>query len=150
VVEERILALLRRYSEQAENIDATTRRLFAEDSAQGFRFVDVMRKRYDVALMNPPFGEGIPAAKATIEQLYPYSKNDLLAAFVDRGVGLVHHRGRLGAITSRACFFLTSFKEWRQRVLLEQANMAVMADLGQGVMDAAMVEAAAYCLEVRC
>lgn len=149
LAEGRILDLLRRYAEEAEDASATTRHLFAADAARGFRFVDLARKRYDVVLMNPPFGDGIPAAKATIERLYPYSKNDLLAAFVDRGLGLLSQRGRLGAITSRACFFLTSFKDWRQKVLLGRSDLAVMADLGQGVMDAAMVEAAAYVLEIK-
>jgi hypothetical protein len=147
--EGRILSMLRDYSEEAEGSEATTRRLFAADSVQGFRFVDLARKRYDVVLMNPPFGEGIPTTKPTIEWFYPYSKHDLLAAFVDRGLGLLHHQGRLGAITSRGCFFLISFKEWR-RVLLNKADLAVMADIGQGVMDAAMVEAVAYCMEAHC
>ncbi|MGL5018979.1 MAG: hypothetical protein ACRDBP_12660, partial [Luteolibacter sp.] len=33
------------------------RRLFAEDAARGFAFIDLCRQRYDVVLMNPPFGE---------------------------------------------------------------------------------------------
>ena len=54
--EERIYAALRDYAEQAENGGGFQRRLFAEDAARGFAFIDVCRKRYDVALMNPPFG----------------------------------------------------------------------------------------------
>ena len=55
--EERIYAALRDYAEQAENGGGFQRRLFAEDAARGFAFIDVCRKRYDVAVMNPPFGE---------------------------------------------------------------------------------------------
>src|SRR5207249_8986810 len=55
-VEERIYAALRDYAEQAENGCGFKRRLFAEDAARGFAFIDACRKRYDVVLMNPPFG----------------------------------------------------------------------------------------------
>ena len=146
IAEERILTVLRDYSEQADG-DATTRHLFAEDSMQGFRFVDLMRKRYDVVLMNPPFGDGVVAAKDVIDRLYPYSKNDLLATFVERGLDLLHYHGRVGAITSRTVFFLSSFQKWREQIVFDQAQPMIFADLGHGVMDAAMVEAAAYCLE---
>jgi len=145
--EDDILAVLQQYTEQTGGADATTRRLFAEDSTQGFRFVDLLRQRYDVVLMNPPFGEGISAARSTVERLYPHSKNDLYAAFVERSIDVLYHKGRLGAITSRTGFFLTSFKDWRQRILLDKGNLTVMADLGAGVLDTAMVETAAYCLE---
>jgi hypothetical protein len=52
----------------------------------------------------------------------------------------------LGAITSRTGFFLSSFQKWREEIILGEAPPVVLADLGYGVMDAAMVEAAAYCL----
>ena len=53
----------------------------------------------------------------------------------------------LGAITSRTGFFLTSFQRWREDVVLGEARPTVVADLGYGVMDEAMVEAAAYALQ---
>ena len=78
---------------------------------------------------------------------YPKTKNDVYAAFVERGIDLLHPRGRLGAITSRTGFFLSSFQKWREDILLPKAPPVVVADLGIGVLDDAMVETAAYCLE---
>ena len=78
---------------------------------------------------------------------YPNSSNDLLSIFVERGLELLRVGGRLGAITSRTCFFLGSFKDWRKKVVIDRSSVEVIADLGQGVMDDAMVEAAAYVLE---
>jgi hypothetical protein len=46
-------------------------------------------------------------------------------------------------------FFLKSFTRWREEVLLGQARIEAVADLGHGVLDTAMVEAAAYVLEKR-
>lgn len=145
--EDRILGALKDYAEQAENGLAVRRRLFAEDAARGFAFIDLCRRRYDVVLMNPPFGEPAKASKALIEKSFPRTKNDVYAAFVERGLGLLRAAGRLGAITSRTGFFLSSFTKWREEILLKEARPTVFADLGYGVMDNAMVEAAAYCLE---
>ncbi|MNP79522.1 hypothetical protein D3C76_1773890 [compost metagenome] len=55
--------------------------------------------------------------------------------------------GRLGAITSRTCLFLSSFQSWREEVVLGMGSLVAVADLGLGVMDDAMVEAAAYIVE---
>lgn len=147
--EDRILDALKDYAEKAENGLAVRRRLFAEDAARGFAFIDLCRKRYDVVLMNPPFGEPAKASKPLIEKSFPRTKNDVYAAFVERGLGLLRAGGMLGAITSRTGFFLSSFTKWREEILLREAKPTVFADLGYGVMDSAMVEAAAYCLEVR-
>lgn len=146
--ETQLLAALRSYAERAQDEEAYRRRLFAEDAARGFALVDVLWRRYDVVLMNPPFGAASLGAKKDFERSYPRTKNDLYAAFVERGIGLLHPRGLLGAITSRTGFFLSSFQKWREEILLQEAPPVVFADLGLGVMDAALVEAAAYCLEV--
>jgi hypothetical protein len=124
-------------------------RLFAEDALQGLRMIDHCREVFDVVVMNPPFGATAVGSKAVMQEAYPNSKNDLLAIFVERGLELMRAEARLGAITSRTCFFLTSFQKWREEILLGIAQPEVFADLGLGVMDDAWVEAAAYTLEKR-
>jgi hypothetical protein len=144
-----ILDALKRYAEEAENHRGTVRRrLFAQDASHGFAFIELCRNRYDVVLMNPPFGSFSKVWTANdIKIAYPDSSNDILAAFVDRFLSLLIPSGRLGAITSRTCFFLSTFKDWRRNVVLQGSAIRAIADLGQGVMDNAMVEAAAYVLE---
>lgn len=122
-------------------------RLFAEDALEGLRLIDLVREQFDVVVMNPPFGALSLGVKDQLAKAYPRSKNDLLAIFVERGLELLRPGGRLGAITSRTCFFLTSYQKWREEVVLGIAKPEVMADIGYGVMDDAMVEAAAYVLE---
>lgn len=142
-----LLAALEQIAEEAEGRAAVRRRLFVRDAATGFAFIDLCRLQFDVVLMNPPFGEGASGAKAYIESAYPRTKNDLFAAFVERGLNQMGPGGRLGAITSRTGFFLTSFKKWREEILLDEAQLVALADLGQGVLDNAMVETAAYVVE---
>ncbi|WP_429205646.1 Eco57I restriction-modification methylase domain-containing protein [Aeromonas veronii] len=122
-------------------------RLFAQDALQGLRLIDLCREMFDVVVMNPPFGALASNTKDQLTKAYPRSKNDLLAIMVERGLELLRSGGRLGAITSRTCFFISSYQKWREEVVLGLARPEVMADLGYGVMDDAMVEAAAYVLE---
>jgi len=143
-----IIAALTDFAASAQGAAGIRRQLFADDSAQGIAIIELMRKKYDAVLMNPPFGAGSTKAKKEFEAAFPRTKNDVYAAFVERGIQLLHRRALLGAITSRTGFFLSSFQKWREEILLKEAPPTVVADLGQGVMDAAMVEAAAYCLEV--
>ena len=144
--EARLYAELARYSARLEQ-GGLQRRMFAEDAAQGFAFIDLCRERFDVVVMNPPFGEWSVGFKKQSKELYPNSYCDILAAFVERGGELLHPSGRLGAITSRTCFFNSTFEEWRSQVVLGQYSPVLLADLGNGVMDKAMVEAAAYVLQ---
>ncbi|BDC48931.1 hypothetical protein F183_A12470 [Bryobacterales bacterium F-183] len=145
--ERRVLIELQKYAVQSEGGQATRRRFFASDAIHGFEFVDLCHKTYDVVLMNPPFGSFSKRWASQARLVYPNSSNDILAAFVERFLALLNPGGRLGAITSRTCFFLSSFKDWRLNVLLQEAGVECIADLGQGVMDSAMVEAAAYVLQ---
>jgi hypothetical protein len=141
--EDRILNALREYAERAENGCATRRRLFAEDAAQGFAFIDLCQNRYDVVLMNPPFGASSRESKDYIEDRYPKTKGDVLATFVERTLNLTNDQGRVGAISSRTPFFLGSFETLRTDILGKIGHIRLLADLGEGVLEA-MVETAIY------
>jgi len=144
--EARVLEALHRYASLAAGDRGVVCRLFADDARQGMAFVDLLRQPFDVVLMNPPFGAASLGSKAYLESAYPRTKNDLYAAFVERGLQLLRPGGMLGAITSRTGFFLTSFQPWREEILLKEARLIALADLGYGVLDTAMVETAAYVL----
>lgn len=148
-VEEQVLGELRRFAARAANGRAYTRRLFAGDAERGLAFIDLLREPFDCVWMNPPFGAPSKGAKSYIEKNYPLTKNDLYAAFVERGLALLRPGGFLGAITSRTGFFLTSFRPWREEILIPKTDIIALADLGYGVLDTAMVETAAYVLEKR-
>lgn len=142
--EDRIYTALRDYSEHADNGDGFQRRLFAEDAARGFAFIDICRKRYDVALMNPPFGECGLRTRDFVERGYADSKSDLFAAFFERGLEFVRWSGFVGALTSRLGLFVSSLEAWRHTCLLSERRLRLLADLGHNVLDNALVEAAAY------
>ena len=145
--EQKILDALAQYASSTSSGMTEQKRLFASDAAKGFAFIDLCKKRFDVVLMNPPFGEFSMTWKNEVRLTYPFSYNDIMSAFVERGLDILNSKSRLGAVTSRTCFFLASFKAWREKVILQRSKTESFADLGFGVMDDAMVEAAAYVLE---
>ena len=140
--ESRLLAALRDYAEQAENGGGFQRRLFAEDAARGFAFIDVCRKRYDVVEMNPPFGVATPPVFAQLKMKMPSTYTELYASFVDQGLAMTNAKGRVGAITSRAFLYISRLETFRQNRL--QSRIDTLLDLAGNVMDDAFVEACAY------
>ena len=145
--EGRIYEALWHYSEQATNGKSFSRRLFAEDAQRGFAFIDLCRQNYDVALTNPPFGTFAEAARDYAACNYAGCKEDIDAAFVARTSELLGTHGRMGAIVNRTQFFKPTLSTWRHETLLTRNCLSAAADLGHGVLDGALVEAAAYTLQ---
>lgn len=139
--EQLILKALSDYADRAE-FDTDQKRLFAEDTAKGFAFIDLCRKRFDVVLMNPPFGQPSKKVQAHVQKLGMKGR-DLAADFVTQGLDLAGINGRLGAITTRTLFFLKGYVDWRENIDAKGRGTEVFLDLGFGVLDAA-VETAAY------
>ena len=149
-VEEQVLDAL---SEIADSATATTaQRLFASEANDAVRFVEAMTRHYTAVGMNPPFGEPVSETKPYLEAAYPWIPTkdyNLLAAFVGRGLELAEPGvGTCAAITSRAGLFLKTFETWREQVLLG-SKLTTVVDLGYGVMEQALVEAAAYVITNR-
>ncbi len=144
--EERLLESLSSFVQDSVGFETARRRLFADDSAQGVALLELLRMRFDVVLMNPPFGAGSLMAKEVFNSTYPKSKSDVSAAFVERAIQILTDNGALGALTPRTGFFLSRLQKWREEIVLSSAPPVVFADLGGGVLDGAMIEVAAYVL----
>lgn len=117
-------------------------RLFAEDALQGFRIIDLTSEKFDVVVMNPPFGL---ATKERFERLkadYPDAYVDLYACFVARAVELC--TGWVGAISSRSLLITKKLERLRTNWVVPR--LECLLDLGWPVMDDATVQSAAYTL----
>ncbi len=102
----------------------------------------VAEKKFDVVLMNPPFGDCTPSAKATLFEAYGRERIDLGGCFISRFTEMLESGGRIGVLANRTLLFSATLDEWRSLYL--QGTSAV-ADLGGGVLDA-LVETAAFTL----
>ena len=140
--EEEIVTALRKYAEHTANGRAFRRRLFAEDAARGFAYVDICRKRYDVVLMNPPYGEQSSRARPYADSSYSFAAHEIYCCFFQRAFEICNHFGIIGSLTSRTFLTFSTFAHFR-RHLLSKTRIYTIADLGFGVLDNAVVETAA-------
>lgn len=143
--EQLILQALQNYSEQATSA-AGEKRLFAEDAAKGFAFIDLSRKRFDVVLMNPPFGDPSISIKKYLSSMYRGQPNDLYSCFIERSIE-TQCIGLSGYVTPREFITYSSFKDLRKSIIYPNVSFSVFVDCGLGVMDEAMVRAAFYVLD---
>ena len=93
---------------------------------------DFLSQKYHVVVTNPPYmgGKGMNAdLKRFAERLYPDSKSDLFAMFIERCLQLVRHQGTIGMITMQSWMFLSSFEKLRTK-LLDENTILSMAHLG--------------------
>lgn len=140
-----IYEALRDYAGQSENGGGFQRQLFMDDAKEGFAFIDICRKKYEVVLMNPPFGDASLPSKSHLDEIYADTKGDVYKAFVECFQDRLRPGCMLGIISSRTGFFLGQSADWRERIVLRLYRPLVLLDLGIGVLDA-MVETAAYVL----
>lgn len=119
------------------------RRMFAEDAARGFAFVDLCRQKFDVVLMNPPFGAGTEDTTLELDKRYGSCGGDLYAMFYQRMLEMCRSTGRVGALTARTWLGLSAFGGVRRKVLGQRGNVVLAVDYGYGVLDAKVETAAA-------
>jgi type I restriction-modification system DNA methylase subunit len=145
--EGRILAALQEYTARADNGRAVRRRLYADDASRGFAFIELCRKRYDVVLMNPPFGEATSGIEPYLGEMYPRTKKNLYCSFVERSFDYCLE-GFVGLISARTFVMYRDFEKYRRELLLGgMTAITSFADLGWEVLDGAQVETAALALK---
>ena len=120
-----------------------TDRLFAEDTARGLKLVQLLTRRYDVAVMNPPYGAFVARVRDFVKAAYPLTSNNIYATFIDRACQLTEPDGYVGALVPSTFMQLKSFEELRTEILLKRNPLILMLDLGFGILDDATVETAA-------
>lgn len=134
-----LLKALHDYTARAGSNDSYARQLFSDDAARGLAVIDLCRQRYDVVLMNPPFGLPTTTIKVWLKSSYPETWKDMYAAFAERGLSLNSSTGLLGAITPTMWLYSRQLRGFR-RQLLDHGSPRLFAELGNGVMDQAAVE----------
>ena len=121
-------------------------RIFAADTARGLKLLQLLSRKYDVVVMNPPYGSFVPAVTDFVKAAYPLTSNDIYAAFIDRATQLTESEGYIGALVSATFVNLRSFEKLRTEILLKRNGLVTMLDLGFGILDDATVEGAAIVL----
>lgn len=110
--------------------------LFANDAVRGFAFIELCQKRYDVILMNPPFGEGSESTIDYLDTHYSCWCKNLVCAFFDRMQELLINDGLVGAIFDRTVLIKSSYEPFRKKNIC--GYISACADTGWNVLDASV------------
>lgn len=119
-------------------------KLYVGNIKSCLRLLKLTAQRYDVIVMNPPFGRPCEGSLSYLGKIYPSTKSEIIGMFILRMLELLNDDGYLGAISSRTLFKQGSAEKWRRELILSNLSIPVFVDLGIGVMDNALVEAATY------
>ena len=131
--EENIYTALEAYAEQAEDGGSYQRRLFADDAACGFAFIDLCRKRHDVVLMNPPFGKSSEKIFPLLQAFHSFSDN-IAAPFAER---FLSRSTFVAMVLDRALLIRKTHETFRRLFLGKGTNkLRGFANYGWGVLDA--------------
>lgn len=137
---ERIRKALASFALESSLRNRFRNRLFIEDAEHGLDLLNITETKFDVVLMNPPFGSGTARA---MERLSPADCGNLYSAFVRRAIEL--GADAVGCITDRTFLTQASFAHFRRDLLTGNVTLRALCDLGWGVLDA-NVQTAAYVL----
>ena len=107
-------------------------RFFTHEAQKGLRVLDLMLRRYDCVVTNPPYMSRRSMNDTLADFLsndYPDGKGDLYAAFILRCGELAKEHGRVGMITQQSFMFISSYEKMRNSSL-EEFAIETMAHTG--------------------
>jgi len=134
--EQKIIDALASYASLTSAEINEQKRLFYSDATKGFAFIDLCKKRFDVVLMNPPFGEASKGSLSYIKDTYPDWNKNILCAFSDRLKSLTSSKGFVAAVIDRSPLNKSSYEKFRVNQLISNDSLEMIGDFGWGVLDA--------------
>ena len=135
-VTDRLHDALRNISEQLSEEEGYENALFTEDATRGFAFIELCQQRFDVIVMNPPFGEGSENTVPYLDTNYSDWCRNLVCAFFIRMNEMLAEGGRVGAIFDRTVLIKSSYEAFRRSSICGFIDYC--ADTGWGVLDASV------------
>ncbi|XOQ44674.1 MAG: hypothetical protein ACFWTN_09565 [Clostridium sp.] len=103
-----------------------------------WNFKRLLAQKYDVVVTNPPYmsSSGMNAKLSKfVKKNYPDGKSDLFAAFIERGLAMIHPSGFNCMVTMQSWMFLSSFKTLRTKILnnFTITNLLHMENMVMGI-----------------
>ncbi len=102
-------------------------------------FLDILLQRFDIVVMNPPYGYGTSYAHNYMKTHYPNSNSNIFCAFIENWFNKLTDNGILATIVDNTFLVKSTYEDFRRNVLLEDNRLFLGADLGWGVLDGAQV-----------
>jgi len=124
---------------------------FAREAEKGIRLLDLLRRRYDVVVTNPPYLSNRKMdslIQRHVKDEYPNTKTDFYACFIERCLELAREQGYVGMLSMHSFMFITSYEALRDSIL-DEASIETLAHAGPGLFEVGnpgTLQTAAYVL----
>lgn len=138
---EEMLDELRSFERESIEAQDMGRLLFATEAEKSVGLLSLLSQKYDVVLMNPPYGDMPSRTKEYLRKYYPKTHYDYYAAFIEQAVNLCEPDGFVGMLTGRTFMFLKWFEKVRTEILLKDARPEILLDLNSTPADSILDEA---------
>lgn len=135
-VMDKLRKALQTLTQQLSETEGYENVLFADDALRGLAFVELCQKRFDVIVMNPPFGEGSINTTNYLDTNYDFWCKNLVCAFFIRMQELLCKDGFIGAIFDRTVQIRSSYENFRKKYIC--GHLKCCADTGWNVLDASV------------
>ena len=97
---------------------------------------EVMTRKYEVCITNPPYMGNMPVKMAELTQVqYPKTKYDLYSVFIERGLKFLRNNMYEAMVTGESWMFLPSFEKMREE-FISNYLLVNMLHLGFGAFEA--------------
>lgn len=96
----------------------------------------VLKEKYHCVVQNPPYmggGKYNEHLSSFVKDKYPDSKADLFSCFIERSILLTLPNGLIGNVTMESWMFLSSFENFRQK-LLKECFISSLSHFGWHIM----------------
>lgn len=130
---------LRKFAKEGVGEHDINAQVFAGEAGKAVGLLDVLIQKYDVVVMNPPYGDCTNAGMQYLKEQYPITKKDLYAAFVEKSLALSYSNGLIGALTSRSFMLLPSYEKYRESILISKTSILAGIEFDVGLLDEATV-----------
>lgn len=117
-LEGEIITALNTFTEQRRE-EGKDERYFVGETVKGIRLLDLMRRRYDVVVANPPYSghkNMNEVLRNALKALYPRVAGDLFSVFISRCLKLTAEHGRIGMVAIHSFMFISSYEALRDEI----------------------------------
>lgn len=106
------------------------RLLFATEAEKSVGLLDLLTKKYDVIVMNPPHGTLTAESRGYIMEHYPRTYYDSYAAFIEQAINLAESKALIGVLSGRALLVTKTMQKLREEILQKEGLPEIVLDLG--------------------
>ncbi|MHA1372006.1 MAG: Eco57I restriction-modification methylase domain-containing protein, partial [Promethearchaeota archaeon] len=118
-------------NDQSQNVGF---QLFGKQAKSAATLAQILMRKYDIIMANPPFGLSMNSIKDKLKRFYPDTYGDLISAFIDQSLRLLKINGYISMVTDYSFLHLPKFERFRINILINKSFIQYMILTGEAAL----------------